>query len=479
MYKINQFQTQKMSQRLELRPIMLHSLEMLQKPLLELDTFLKNELIENPMLDLQEEDGNKEESLNEEIPDETLESDEDKDLAKTLEEAKELSEILDSWNDFHTTSYGSDPEKKVSLEVYTAQKINSKDIYVANLEDLEIDDNELDFAELLVDAVNQYGFLPKDYDLEKNAKTYGISGQRANEIHKMILELEPKGICARNIQECLLAQLDKEDSYYDLCRRLIDDEFDDFIRRRYDKLIDRLNVTYDDLLVCRDKISKLDPKPGLRILNGDANYVLPDVFVKRIDGDFEVIVNDFSIPKITLSSRYKHILKDMKKDKHALGYVRDKINSAKFLIKSMYMRNKTLERVMKSIINHQHSFFYDESGILEPLGYSVIANDLQLNESTISRVVRNKYADTPFGLIKMRSFFTSIAGKDKNFELVSKQQVQKLISKLIDKEDKKRPLSDNMLMKIIKEQDISVSRRVIAKYREDLGILNSRLRRRG
>ncbi len=479
MYKMNQFQTQKMSQRLELRPIMLHSLEMLQKPLLELDTFLKNELIENPMLDLQEEDENKEDSVVSETDDEILENEENDELAKTLEEAKELSEILDSWNDFHTASYGSDPEKKVSLEVYTAQKVNSKDIYLQSLENLNINDNELDFAEVLIDSINQYGFLPENYDIEKNGAVFGIFPERANEIHQMILHLEPKGIAARNIKECLIAQLDKKDSYYDLSYKLIKDEFDDFIRRRYDKLAERLNVTYDDILVCRDKISKLDPKPGLRILNSDANYVLPDVFVKRIDGDFEVIVNDFSIPKITLSSRYKNILKDIKKDKHALGYVRDKINSAKFLIKSMYMRNRTLERVMRAIINNQRSFFYDESGILEPLGYSVISNELQLNESTISRVIRNKYADTPFGLIKMRNFFTSIAGKDKNFELVSKQQVQKLIAKLIDNEDKERPLSDSMLMKIIKEHDISVSRRVIAKYRENLGILNSRLRRKG
>jgi RNA polymerase sigma-54 factor len=476
---MNQFQTQKMSQRLELRPIMLHSLEMLQKPILELDTFLKNELIENPMLDLQEEDGSKEDVLNTENSEEIFEDEECKELTKTLEEAKELSEILDSWNDFHTASYGSDPEKKVSLEVYTAQKINSKDIYLQSLENLEIDDNELDFAEVLVDATDQYGFLPINYDIILNGEVFGISAERSKQIHRMILDVDPKGICARNIKECLLVQLNKSDSYYELSYKIIKDEFDDFIHRRYDKLTEKFNVTYDDIMVCRDKISKLDPKPGLRIQNSDAHYVLPDVFVKRIDDNFEVIVNDFSIPKIRLSSRYKDILKDVKKDKHALGYVRDKINSAKFLIKSMYMRNRTLERVMKSIINNQRSFFYDESGILEPLGYSVISNELQLNESTISRVIRNKYADTPFGLIKMRNFFTSIAGKDKNFELVSKQQVQKLISKLIADEDKQRPLSDNMLMKIIKEHDISVSRRVIAKYREDLGILNSRLRRKG
>ena len=479
MYKINQFQTQKMSQRLEMKPIMLHSLEMLQKPLLELDTFLKNELIENPMLDLQEEDETKIDNVSPEITEEIKESEEDKELARTIEEAKELSEILDSWNDFHSASYGSDPEKKVSLEVYTAQKVNSEDIYHDKLENMNIDDNELDFAEVMVDAVDQYGFLPENFDIEENAKGFGLDANRANEIHQMILEMDPKGICARNIQECLLAQLDKQDSYYDLSYRLINDEFYDFIHRRYDKLVDKLNVTYDDILVCRDKISKLDPKPGLRILNSDANYVLPDVFVKRIDGEFEVIVNDFSIPKIRLSSRYKNILKDVKKDKDALGYVRNKINSAKFLIKSMYMRNRTLERVMHSIIENQRSFFYEESGILEPLGYATIASDLQLNESTISRVIRNKYADTPFGLIKMRDFFTSIAGKDKNYEFVSKQQVQKLITKLIENEDKNKPLSDNMLMKIIKEHDISVSRRVIAKYRENLGILNSRLRRRG
>jgi RNA polymerase sigma-54 factor len=172
------------------------------------------------------------------------------------------------------------------------------------------------------------------------------------------------------------------------------------------------------------------------------------------------------------------MLHESSKDKETVKYIRSKINSAKFLIKSIFMRNRTLERVMRSIIHHQRNFFYNNSGLLDPLTYSVIANDLNVNESTISRVVKQKYADTPFGIMCLKDFFCSAAGKDKNYESVSRQNVQIQIEEMINNEDKYNPLSDQELVDILKERGISVSRRVIAKYREEMKIPNSRLRRK-
>jgi RNA polymerase sigma-54 factor len=166
----------------------------------------------------------------------------------------------------------------------------------------------------------------------------------------------------------------------------------------------------------------------------------------------------------------------MSNDKDAISYVRGKINSAKFLIKTIFMRNRTLERVMRSIINHQKNFFYNNSGILDPLVYAVIADDLEVNESTISRVVKSKYADTHLGVFCLKEFFCTNAGKDKNFEAVSRHNVMSQIKTMIDNEDARSPISDQDIVNILKERGISVSRRVIAKYRDEMMIPNSRHR---
>jgi len=259
--------------------------------------------------------------------------------------------------------------------------------------------------------------------------------------------------------------------------RIIQDDFDDLIHKRYKKIASKYGVTLNSVHTWKNQIGQLDPKPGLRLQSNETNYILPDVIIKKIGNEYEVLTNDFSFPKIRLSRRYRDILKQIKTDKSAVDYVRNKINSAKFIIKSIYLRSRTLDRVVKSIIRNQRDFFYNNSGVLEPLTYSVIAEELQVNESTISRVVRTKYADTPFGIMCLKDFFTSTAGKDTNYNSISRQNVETIIKRLIEYEDKRSPLSDQDITDKLRKDGINVSRRVVAKYRKAKRILNSHLRR--
>ena len=261
-------------------------------------------------------------------------------------------------------------------------------------------------------------------------------------------------------------------------KEIIQNDFDDLIHKRYKKIATKYEVSLNTFLMWKNQISKLDPKPGLRLQSNENNYISPDVIIKKIGNDFEVISNDYYIPRIRLSRRYKKILQKVKTDREAISYVRDKVNSAKFLIKSIYLRGRTLERVTKAIIRNQVGYFYENSGVLKPLTYSVIAEELHVNESTISRVVRNKYADTPFGIMCLKDFFTSTAGKDDNYNLISRQNVEKIMRRMIDSEDLKNPLSDQDIADKLKEEGINVSRRVVAKYRKAQGILNSHLRKK-
>jgi RNA polymerase sigma-54 factor len=478
MSKINQNFIQKQTQSLLLKPKMLQSLEMLTLPMMELETYLKQEMIENPMLELvedQDEDDNNDNDREEEKKEE--EQNQDDDIETTLRESEELSEILDAWNDINEEHYEKISHNELPNLDQMANVIEKKrDDFILSIEISSLAENEKQFALDMVDSVNDYGYLPEDYDIESTAAHYDIEPERAYFVHQFVLNLPPKGITARNCVECLLAQLSEEQNE-SLIRRIIAEDFDDLIHKRYKKIASKYNVTFRTIINYREQIGKLDPKPGLRLFENKTNYITPDVIVKRIGNDFEVFTNDFAFPRIRMSRRYINLLTKLKQDKNAVNYVREKVNSAKFLIKSIYMRGRTLERVTKAIIKHQTGFFYGESGVLEPLKYSTIAEELSVNESTISRVVRDKYADTPFGIICLKDFFSSTAGKDDDYKSVSRQNVETMIRRMIQAEDKNDPLSDQDISDRLKEEGMNVSRRVISKYRKALDIPNSNLRR--
>ncbi len=472
-------------QELALKPKMLQSLKMLSLPMMELEVYIRQELITNPVLELREEKD--EEDLEEFTPETTnkesetpLESTQsDPEVGQTLSEAQELTEILDQWNEHHSESgHGSVDMDSEQTEMRIRYEEDGKFKFLEQLYPHNLTDNEFEFATDLVENCNPYGFLPKDFDIYQTAEQYELSRKDAIRIHNLILSLSPQGITARSLAECLMAQLSPEQKENRIIVGLVTDQFENLIHRRYQKIASHFGVSEEVILAAREQVSHLDPKPGLRILPANSSYIFPDVTIKKIDEDFIVVINDQITPNIVISSRYKKMISRSYKDKETMQFIRDKINSAKFLIKSIYMRMRTLERVTLSIIKHQSDFFYNGSGVMLPLTYSVIAQDLGVSESTISRVVKHKYAETPYGIYCLKDFFTSTAGKDDNYESVSRQRVKSHIQKLIESEDKDNPLSDQELVEKLREDGLTISRRIIAKYRDEMGILNSRLRKR-
>jgi len=366
---------QKQTQSLLLKPKMLQSLEMLAMPLMQLETHLKQEMITNPMLELLEPRQDSEEieendeksevkaSEIEKIDDAEIPA-ESEEVKKTLEECKELSEVLDAFNDYNfDSSYRGKVGEAINFEQVMRTKENKKNNYLEQLEKLELTLDEYEFAYELIESCNEHGFLPKGFIIESLADENGISIERSAEIHDIILHLKPCGITARNIKECLLSQLEEDDQKEHLTQ-LISEHFNDLIHKRYKKIASSFGVNVKVILNWKELISHLDPKPGLRIQTNNDNYVVPDIILKKIGNEYEIIVNDFSFPKIRMSMRYKDILKQVHKDKNAVDYVRNKINSAKFLIKSVYLRSRTLVRVMRSIINNQPAFFFENTGVL-------------------------------------------------------------------------------------------------------------------
>lgn len=508
MNKLVHLNSQKQIQELGLRPKMLQSLQILALPYLELEMQIKRELELNPILELEDEDEEKENYSENDTEDQSAEShnDEEDELVYDLnhdnmKEIKELSDILDSWNEFQKedSKYNIDSEDKRAYDNYTTDIFqesyqNKKDLFFDQLDYLSYAKNEILFAKELLDSIDDYGYLSKEIDIYELGKEYFYDdlekqldnkpdiakavASKVDEIHKTLMSFTPQGITARNVPECLISQLSEADYDYTLLVKLLEDHFDDLIHRRYQRIATKLSTTLIKVYQLKDKLSHLNPKPGLQLLPSFADYVVPDVIVKKIDEEYVVIVNDYNVPHLTISRRYRSLLTSGKmQDKEALPFIRDKINSAKFFIKSIYMRNRTIKRVMRSIINHQKSFFFQKSATLEPLAYNAIANDLNVSESTISRVVKDKYVDTPFGVYCMKEFFTSTAGRTDTYQNISRQNIQQHIIRMVSQEDKQEPVSDLQIVMALKEMNINVSRRVIAKYRESIGILNSRLRR--
>ncbi|MBN2460715.1 MAG: RNA polymerase factor sigma-54 [Candidatus Cloacimonetes bacterium] len=485
MTRIRQTLSHKQTQNLLLKPKMLQSLEMLAMPLMELETHLKQEMITNPMLELKEQRDDEDETEEELSPDKETEpgetredENEEKEPDETLDDTKELSEILDAYNEYHEENiYRYQQSERVNLEQLVRSQEDKKKEYLQQLDFYHLTDQEMDFAYELVDSTNDYGYLAEDFSISTLAEEYGLTAERGHEIRGIIMQLDPRGITARTIQECLIAQLEKTEENEPIIK-LIAENFHDLIHKRYRQLTSQYGVCLNTVMSWKEQVSHLDPKPGLRLLGNQTEYIVPDVILKKIGNDYEIIINDFSFPNIRMSRYYRNILNLVKKDRQAVEYVRSKINSAKFLIKSIYLRARTLERVTRAIIRNQKEFFYENSGVLRPLTYSVIAEEIQVNESTISRVVRNKYIDTPFGVMCLKDFFSSRAGKDTNYESVSRQNVEILITKMIENEDIYNPLSDQDIADTLKLEGISVSRRVVAKYRKAKGILNSHLRKK-
>ncbi len=476
--------SQKLKQELALKPKMLQSLKMLSLPALELEVYIKQEVINNPVLELREEKD--EEDLGEFTPDSAAKETEtplespqsDPEYGQTLAEAKELTDTLDQWNEFHQDyePAGGDSDNE-HTETLIRYEEDGRFTFLEQLYPFELTEKEFEFAADLVENCDVYGFLPKDLDLYQLAVLYSLTPEDADSIHKLVMSLSPQGITARNISECLMAQLTPEQQTNRILVGLVTDQFDNLIHRRYQRIASYYGVAEDVILSIREQVSRLDPKPGLRIIPSSNNYIYPDVTIKQIDEEFVVIINDMITPNIIISPRYRKMISQGFRDKQTMQFVRDKINSAKFLIKSIYMRMRTLERVTLSIIRHQHDFFYNGSGVMLPLTYAVIAQDLGVSESTISRVVKHKYAETPYGIFCLKDFFTSTAGRDDNFETVSRQRVKSHISRLIEIEDKNNPLSDQELVEKLHVEGLTISRRIIAKYRDEMGILNSRLRK--
>jgi RNA polymerase sigma-54 factor len=316
----------------------------------------------------------------------------------------------------------------------------------------------------------------EDLGREDDVPLYTLA--EAEEMLGIMQVLDPPGVGARTLQECLIIQLRDGKREETLAGRLVRDAFDELINHRWSEISRRFGVTVAEVQDAADEVAKLDPKPGLRYSEATDNYIIPDLVVDRIDGSYHVFINDANLPRLRLSRIYQEIARDRRKfDGENKEFISSKLNSANWMIQAIEQRRQTMLKVTNFIVDRQRDFLEKGIQYLRPLTLREVAEHIGMHESTVSRVTNEKFVQTPRGVLPLKFFFSSglstTGGED-----VSARGIKDTIAKLVGGEDPKNPLTDQAIVAILKDQGVNIARRTVAKYRDQLGVLSARMRRR-
>jgi RNA polymerase sigma-54 factor len=454
-------------------------------PLLDLQQHIKQELLNNPFLELEEPQVTEEEM--EAAPKEVQ-----KEKDKEKEEIDWEEILLDG---FEAGGRRAEYEDK---EYYEPVPIESRDLY-DHLRDqlvlMPLTPRQMLLAEELVGNIDENGYLTCSVEevteglnrwIEDAGGDWFGDGEphepfvlaEGEEMLRILQGLDPAGIASRDLRECLLLQMRDSNQEDSLAFRIVANYFDQLVNHRWSEISKELSITPKDVQTVADEVKKLDPKPGLKYAAPPDNYITPDLIVEKIDGEYLVFLNDTSLPRLKLSRTYREIAKDKNKFKgENKEFISNKLNSANWMIQAIEQRRQTMLKVMNFIVDRQRDFFEKGVQYLKPLTLREVAEVINMHESTVSRVTNEKYVQTPRGVLPLKFFFYSglstTSGED-----VSARGIKARIQKLVDEEEARRPLTDQAIVNILKDEGIQIARRTVAKYRDQLGILSARMRKR-
>jgi RNA polymerase sigma-54 factor len=338
------------------------------------------------------------------------------------------------------------------------------------------DEEEVAVSRWLLGNLDDDGYLKAT--VEEVARQSGAEEELVERTLQKIQLLDPSGVAARDLRECLLLQIGTLEMDDALVTRIVDEHLDLLQKRDFRGLTRALGATIEEVAAAANVISRLEPKPGRAFGDDEPIYITPDIYVYKIDDDFHILLNEDGLPKLKINNLYRDVLaRGSGAAKDTKDYVHDKLRSAQWLIKSIHQRERTMYKVMKSIIQHQRAFF--ELGVqhLKPLNLRDVADDIEMHESTVSRVTTNKYVHTPQGIFELKYFFNSSIGRFEG-EAIASESVKEKIRKIIVNEDSRRPLSDQRIAEMLKSANIDIARRTVTKYREAMNLLSSTKRRR-
>jgi RNA polymerase sigma-54 factor len=481
-------QSTQLRQELKINPRLYQAMDLLYMPLLDLQQHLKQELLNNPFLEMVEPEEEEEE-----------EGAEAEEQPQTPEEEKTPNDEID-WEGILLDGFdaGGRREEHEEKEYYEPVTVDTRDLS-DHLRDqialLDLDPRQMLLAEEFIGNINEDGYLACPVEdirqsindvVEKAAEAAErdldeIPMYTEDEVMRMlevVQGLDPAGVGARDLRECLMLQLRDAGLEQSVPYRLVRDCFDELINHRWSEISKRFGISPADVQKAADEIAKLDPKPGLMYSDASDNYIIPDLVVEKIDGKYHVFLNDANLPRLKLSRAYQEIARDKKKfDGENKEFISNKLNSANWMIQAIEQRRQTMLKVMNYIVERQRDFFEKGVQYLKPLTLREVAEVISMHESTVSRVTNEKFVQTPRGVLPLKFFFSSglstTGGED-----VSARGIKDQIQKLVENEDPKHPLTDQAIVNILKESGVQIARRTVAKYRDQLGVLSARMRKR-
>ncbi|MEO6347328.1 MAG: RNA polymerase factor sigma-54 [Aquaticitalea sp.] len=485
---LKQYLQFKLSQKLSPQQIQL--MKLIQLPTQAFEQRLKQEMEENPALE-----GGKEESDEyEDNFDEFDNSDDDYDDSETIGEDINVDEYLsdDDIPDYRTqtNNYSADDDDK---DIPFAAGTSFTQYLTNQLNTFRLSDDERDIAEFLVGSVDESGYIRRSLidiadDLAFTQNTYTDEKSIEKVLH-IVHQLDPAGVGARNLQECLSIQLHRREKNPDveLATQIIDDAFEQFTKKHYKKLLQKFDITEMQLKDAIDEIEHLNPKPGGSYSGNNriVEHIVPDFAIKIIDGELELTLNGRNAPELHVSREYTDMMKGYKEakeksksQKDAVMFIKQKLDAAKWFIEAIKQRQQTLFVTMSSIMHYQKEYFLsgDETK-LRPMILKDIADEIEMDVSTVSRVANSKYVDTPYGTKLIKEFFSESMTNDQGEE-VSTREIKKILEITIGDENKRKPMTDDKLAAILLEKGYPIARRTVAKYREQLDIPVARLRKK-
>lgn len=466
-------QSLKLSQQLVMTPQLQQAIKLLQLNRLELVQHCTNELLENPLL---EEFSDIEESTDNDEEGPKKEDIEIKEVGATSDQGSE--DI--NWENYLNSQSSRPVEKGVRSVNPDLPSFESMHTRAETLTDhliwqakINLDEEKFAIAEELIGNLDENGYLMTP--VEELAKKLQCGTHDIEAVLLKIQEFDPVGVGARDIRECLLIQtrnLKKDD----LVRVLISDHLEDLEKKDYKMIAKRQATTVEKILEAVHAIQRLDPKPGRQFFDESLQYITPDIYVYEVNGEYVIVQNEDGLPKLKIANYYQSILSGGKESSAAKEYINDKMRAALWLIRSIHQRQRTIYKVTESIVRIQKEFLEKGVSYLKPMVLKDVAEDIGMHESTVSRVTSNKYVHTPQGIFELKFFFNSSIKRVHGADVAS-EAVKERIRMIITSEDRKRPYSDQELVELLRQSNIDIARRTVAKYREMLGILSSSRRK--
>jgi RNA polymerase sigma-54 factor len=468
---------QKQTQQMILSPQMLQAIHMLQMPLMELQTLLQQEMTLNPVLEEQME----QEKPEAEAPEEKTKSDEHESELEFKEEFDNLTKLDDEWKDYFAQSgtfrkftQQDEEKRRFMLEsVSTGESLHDHLLWQLGL--ITADEAKKSLGEIIIGNIDDNGYLRTS--ITDLAAESGKSPEEVEEMISIIQTFNPVGVCARDIKECLHIQLDRLGKSDSLPSKIVDNYLDLVAEHKYKPIADVLQVSETDVQHAVELITTLDPKPGLLFSQERTQYIEPDVFVDKIEGEYVVTLNDARIPHLFISNLYRDLMQRKDTSPETKEYIRNKVTAGNWLIRNIMQRQQTISKIANEIVRVQREFLEEGPSMLKPLTMQGVASAVGLHESTISRAIANKYIQTPQGTFQMKYFFSS-GIQTESGESISITNLKEKIDGMIKEENTSSPLSDQEIIEKLATQGIKIARRTIAKYRQEMGIPASSLRKK-